>query len=69
MDDVQDMFRLSCERPEADYRTSRAPGSELSRDRDKVNGLISGEEVSAVLHAQSVGGWCYSEGCFTCAAS
>ena len=51
VDDVQDMFRLSCEQPEAGCRTSMAPGSELSRAGDDVSGLVSCEEVSAVLHA------------------
>lgn len=49
--DVQDMFRLSCEQPEAGCGTSMAPGSELSRAGDDVSGLVSCEEVSAVLHA------------------
>ena len=52
VDDVQDMFRLSCEQPEAGCRTSMASGCELGRDGDNVHRLISGEEVSAVLHAQ-----------------
>ncbi|KAL7841509.1 hypothetical protein SRHO_G00252000 [Serrasalmus rhombeus] len=74
VDDVQDMFRLSCELPEANRSCEAVPCDVLHSQRsnpvlDDTAGRLSREEVSAVLVILSLEGRCYSESCLSCAAS
>ncbi|KAL7874464.1 hypothetical protein SRHO_G00054340 [Serrasalmus rhombeus] len=69
-----DVFRLSCELPEANRACEAVPCDVLHSQRaDPVlgdtAGRLSREEVSAVLVTLSLEGRCYSESCLSCAAS